>query len=107
MSRVASSACSRRNTLSTEKRRSGTFRYSHIWPRLRNQPDVMWLRSVFCEDTGTSDLNSGNTLSIITATLESATFNPAAISGTRSVSYTHLRAHETRHDLVCRLLLEK
>src|SRR5665648_558318 len=26
---------------------------------------------------------------------------------TLSVSYTHLRAHETRHDLVCRLLLEK
>ena len=24
-----------------------------------------------------------------------------------SVSYTHLRAHETRHELVCRLLLEK
>src|SRR5450756_2196238 len=23
------------------------------------------------------------------------------------ISYTHLRAHETRHDLVCRLLLEK
>src|SRR5450756_465211 len=23
------------------------------------------------------------------------------------VSYTHLRAHETRHDLVCRLLLDK
>src|SRR5450759_380612 len=23
----------------------------------------------------------------------------------KSVSYTHLRAHETRHDLVCRLLL--
>src|SRR5450756_1262296 len=28
-------------------------------------------------------------------------------SGAKSVSYTHLRAHETRHDLVCRLLLEK
>src|SRR5450759_1353650 len=27
--------------------------------------------------------------------------------GIGSVSYTHLRAHETRHDLVCRLLLEK
>src|SRR5450759_1990940 len=27
-----------------------------------------------------------------------------SISGI-SVSYTHLRAHETRHDLVCRLLL--
>ena len=28
-------------------------------------------------------------------------------SKTKAVSYTHLRAHETRHDLVCRLLLEK
>src|SRR5450759_2992795 len=27
--------------------------------------------------------------------------------GYAPVSYTHLRAHETRHDLVCRLLLEK
>src|SRR5450756_2731721 len=27
--------------------------------------------------------------------------------GLAAVSYTHLRAHETRHDLVCRLLLEK
>src|SRR5450756_2966554 len=26
--------------------------------------------------------------------------------GVDPVSYTHLRAHETRHDLVCRLLLE-
>src|SRR5450756_3005525 len=31
----------------------------------------------------------------------------ARIIGYRPVSYTHLRAHETRHDLVCRLLLEK
>src|SRR5450759_3498500 len=30
---------------------------------------------------------------------------PSRTSAT--VSYTHLRAHETRHDLVCRLLLEK
>src|SRR5450756_906798 len=30
-----------------------------------------------------------------------------AIGGANPVSYTHLRAHETRHDLVCRLLLEK
>src|SRR5665213_4245931 len=27
--------------------------------------------------------------------------------GSRSVSYTHLRAHETGRNLVCRLLLEK
>jgi len=29
------------------------------------------------------------------------------LSASKTVSYTHLRAHETRHDLVCRLLLEK
>src|SRR5450756_1089863 len=29
-----------------------------------------------------------------------------ALFGVDPVSYTHLRAHETRHDLVCRLLLE-
>ena len=31
----------------------------------------------------------------------------AALVGGSSVSYTHLRAHETVLDLVCRLLLEK
>src|SRR5450756_2663622 len=31
----------------------------------------------------------------------------ARAAGEGPVSYTHLRAHETRHDLVCRLLLEK
>eukprot|EP00825_Cyclidium_porcatum_P034023 TRINITY_DN35909_c0_g1_i1.p1 TRINITY_DN35909_c0_g1~~TRINITY_DN35909_c0_g1_i1.p1 ORF type:complete len:133 (-),score=21.35 TRINITY_DN35909_c0_g1_i1:11-409(-) len=38
-----------------------------------------------------------------------STYNPNVIYelGIRPVSYTHLRAHETRHDLVCRLLLEK
>ena len=30
-----------------------------------------------------------------------------AIAGLGAVSYTHLRAHETVLDLVCRLLLEK
>src|SRR5450756_1987474 len=32
---------------------------------------------------------------------------PALLLADEPVSYTHLRAHETRHDLVCRLLLEK
>src|SRR5450759_5639092 len=31
----------------------------------------------------------------------------AMLTAAWPVSYTHLRAHETRHDLVCRLLLEK
>ncbi|KQI09009.1 hypothetical protein K777_09955, partial [Campylobacter coli CVM 41970] len=30
-----------------------------------------------------------------------------SVSGIESVSYTHLRAHETPEHLVCRLLLEK
>ena len=30
-----------------------------------------------------------------------------AISACETVSYTHLRAHETKANLVCRLLLEK
>ena len=32
---------------------------------------------------------------------------PGKLADCQAVSYTHLRAHETRHDLVCRLLLEK
>ena len=35
------------------------------------------------------------------------TFSISGMAQIESVSYTHLRAHETRHDLVCRLLLEK
>ena len=34
-------------------------------------------------------------------------FAHVMIGSLRSVSYTHLRAHETVLDLVCRLLLEK
>ena len=33
--------------------------------------------------------------------------NQTEVPGSKSVSYTHLRAHETVLDLVCRLLLEK
>src|SRR5450759_1097473 len=32
---------------------------------------------------------------------------PKPVITSNADSYTHLRAHETRHDLVCRLLLEK
>src|SRR5450756_3014482 len=38
---------------------------------------------------------------------KSATIWTLMHSEKNPVSYTHLRAHETRHDLVCRLLLEK
>src|SRR5450756_2774797 len=36
-----------------------------------------------------------------------ASITTATPYGLSTVSYTHLRAHETRHELVCRLLLEK
>src|SRR5665648_1254537 len=32
---------------------------------------------------------------------------PSVMFAVTTVSYTHLRAHETRHEIVCRLLLEK
>src|SRR5450759_550083 len=43
---------------------------------------------------------------VINSSLRAAPGRPAQRSAA-TVSYTHLRAHETRHDLVCRLLLEK
>src|SRR5450756_452511 len=57
-----------------------------------------------------SDLSSNASLGpvaaigIVAAFLAAMTLLPALllIAGRRSVSYTHLRAHETRHDLVCR-----
>ena len=46
--------------------------------------------------------------SSITLPLLMPTLAPAIVLGTVwTVSYTHLRAHETVLDLVCRLLLEK
>src|SRR5665648_600492 len=48
--------------------------------------------------------------SLLTGESDLVTKHPgdALLSGSFcTVSYTHLRAHETRHDLVCRLLLEK
>src|SRR5450759_2567194 len=41
---------------------------------------------------------------VLTGDFRGKTFGPFEAT---PVSYTHLRAHETRHDLVCRLLLEK
>src|SRR5665647_3842272 len=41
------------------------------------------------------------------SSLGSSTVNPSPPQASASVSYTHLRAHETDSYLVCRLLLEK
>ena len=50
-------------------------------------------------------IDSGNTLSKVREILSLR--EPKSLAICTPVSYTHLRAHETRHDLVCRLLLEK
>ena len=50
---------------------------------------------------------SSDTRNAYRANLFSANGYEEFISGVISVSYTHLRAHETVLDLVCRLLLEK
>ena len=39
--------------------------------------------------------------------IASVTVDTLILIGIQAVSYTHLRAHETVLDLVCRLLLEK
>jgi len=50
----------------------------------------------------------GEMIQVISAMLSYIDKNiPGVFVEAGSVSYTHLRAHETRHDLVCRLLLEK
>src|SRR5450756_881661 len=54
---------------------------------------------IFLTSIGYSELNKADPDCGTTFTWASRAFGP--------VSYTHLRAHETRHDIVCRLLLEK
>src|SRR5450756_2553799 len=50
-------------------------------------------------------LASGRNVNILV--LDTEVYSNTGGQASKSVSYTHLRAHETRHDLVCRLLLEK
>src|SRR5450759_1544982 len=61
--------------------------------------------------SGTGSIRSSlNVLSIRAAIMRRGFYADKAgmmLHSPQPVSYTHLRAHETRHDLVCRLLLEK
>src|SRR5450759_5728095 len=60
-----------------------------------SKPTVRTVSPVDSEPTGSAAVSA-----------DSAALLPARTSSLITVSYTHLRAHETRHDLVCRLLLE-
>jgi len=63
------------------------------------------------DDTADADADPSNEIQALS--LNGATLNLSNgggnvdLSGIGAVSYTHLRAHETVLDLVCRLLLEK
>src|SRR5665648_1195042 len=52
-------------------------------------------------------LSLGRIVFSFLSVLKAIRFTKARFCPATPVSYTHLRAHETRHDLVCRLLLEK
>src|SRR5450756_3044051 len=72
---------------------SPTERASQIQPRSSSSISLASRTSTLVDPIGVSEVLDAGQLRGI---------RPVA-----AVSYTHLRAHETRHDLVCRLLLEK
>src|SRR5450759_203642 len=84
-----------------------------LWILLAFTPPKV--RCVSCERIGVFDFGNDIVLSYyVSCTAGGCSIFKGicgrTLSGVRSyrpVSYTHLRAHETRHDLVCRLLLEK
>ena len=73
------------------------------WSAARERDEMLELydrklsRTVLRRESGSNPADLAGTIA--------GGFSPAG--DTAAVSYTHLRAHETRHDLVCRLLLEK
>src|SRR5450756_2366958 len=58
---------------------------------------------------GNVSIRQGDEIAITPAGINKGfmTEDEVVVVDMEAVSYTHLRAHETRHDLVCRLLLEK
>src|SRR5450756_1040397 len=72
----------------------------HRWPSI---PDLHG-----CNQRGTLDSRTARSLSTALEQWPGHGLlgTPRPGMGAGPVSYTHLRAHETRHDLVCRLLLE-
>src|SRR5665811_2602149 len=77
------------------------------------RPLELWIAARDCgkreaiEVKISSDMPLPMPRSVISSPIHMMTPVPAVMVRTMTVSYTHLRAHETVLDLVCRLLLEK
>src|SRR5450756_2959096 len=73
-----------------------------FWPQHTSEESIMVRRARRSENDQLTGLKTGSSVTKGFAEgVRRGETHPEA------VSYTHLRAHETRHDLVCRLLLEK
>src|SRR5450756_1206969 len=73
------------------------MRWIKVWKAAMVSADVKVQWPARCTNTWRSMLLSP-------ALLTTLAYAFSSVTSTRPVSYTHLRAHETRHDLVCRLL---
>src|SRR5659263_228858 len=72
-----------------------------------NSWNIFSANEMFLENRESTDF-SKIAIVLLLSLMNSSSFNSFCFPQSLiSVSYTHLRAHETRHDLVCRLLLEK
>ena len=60
-----------------------------------------------CQETACVNVYTDNNQIIIEARKGNSTVKKTIAQAPKTVSYTHLRAHETDQYLVCRLLLEK
>jgi len=67
-------------------------------------PDTDWSRF---DAEGRFVMADFGKLSVISAYFPSGSSSPERQAGKMAVSYPHLRAHETKAHIVCRLLLEK
>src|SRR5674476_236635 len=68
---------------------------------------TIWRGARLLPTAGDSSCTTAEAASVTTTSVEAeATSNLRSWRTVRSVSYTHLRAHETGRNLVCRLLLE-
>ena len=78
--------------------------------RVMRSRKLLRANSLACAPAG----RAGRVMTLLSARVSMAAYRSASedsakisFPGTWTVSYTHLRAHETVLDLVCRLLLEK